>query len=105
MLRSAIVALAFGLAALPVHAQPALTIDCENPTFAKDTSHARLVTAFGKDNVAMIDEPGTRPAARSFRTKRRLVVIWGTGRGDVRQFANRLLDSGEFRRGRACASA
>ena len=51
MLRSAIVALAFGLAALPVHAQPALTIDCENPTFAKDTSHARLVTAFGKDNV------------------------------------------------------
>ena len=89
MLRSAIVALAFGLAALPVHAHPALTIDCENPTFAKDTSHERLVTAFGKDNVAMIDEPGNTPRSAIFPNdpKRRLVVLWSTA-GGVRQFAN-----------------
>jgi hypothetical protein len=37
-------------------AEPSLTVSCEDALFAKDSSHQRLVAAFGKQNVALVSE-------------------------------------------------
>jgi hypothetical protein len=35
-------------------AEPALTISCQDPLFAKDSTHERLVEASGNQNVALV---------------------------------------------------
>jgi hypothetical protein len=79
------------LSVLPALTQPALTIDCENPTFA---SHERLVAAFGKDNATVIEEPGPKGMAPNVKSvvypkdpKRRLEVRWQDGGKRARPFA------------------
>jgi len=62
-------------------AEPALTISCEDPLFAKDSSHERLVAAFGKQNVALVSERGAvGPEVKSViypkDPKRKLTVEW-----------------------------
>ncbi len=79
------------LSVLPALTQPALTIDCENPTFA---SHERLVAAFGKDNATVIEEPGPKGMAPNVKSvvypkdpKRRLEARWQDGGKRARPFA------------------
>ena len=62
-------------------AEPALTVSCEDALFAKDSSHARLVAAFGKQNVALVSENGVAGAeVKSViypnDPKRKLTVEW-----------------------------
>jgi hypothetical protein len=69
--------LATGLA----RAEPALTISCEDKLFAKDSSHQRLVAAFGKQNVALESEragPNIEMKSVIFPKdpKRKLTVVW-----------------------------
>jgi hypothetical protein len=91
-----IVAVSLVLSALTAHAQAqsALTIDCENPTFAKDSSHERLVAAFGKDNVTIVQEPGPKGMPPNVKSviypkdaKRRLEVSWHDGTSRARPFS------------------
>jgi hypothetical protein len=62
-------------------AEPALTISCEDRLFAKDSSHQRLVAAFGRQNVALVSGQG--PLGSDAQSviyprdpKRKLVVQW-----------------------------
>jgi len=65
-------------------AEPALTISCEDRLFAKDSSHQRLVAAFGKQNVALESEragPNIDFQSVIFPKdpKRKLIVVWDDG--------------------------
>jgi hypothetical protein len=65
-------------------AEPALMISCEDKIFAKDSTHDRLVAAFGKQNVALVSE--RVPSGTEVRSviypkdpKRKLTVTWDDG--------------------------
>jgi len=63
------------------HAEPALTISCEDTLFAKDSSHQRLVAAFGKQNVTLVSEGGTAGGVTQSviyprDPKRKLIMQW-----------------------------
>jgi len=95
------------LAACPVHAQKAApppaaadtqdnyqpakrdTISCEGP-FARDTSHAKLVTAFGLKNVTYREVDGAEGSKEKATVlfdddpTRRIVVFWHDEKGRAR---------------------
>ena len=98
-MRTVILAAAL-LAASPVHAQTADTQDnyqqvkrdtlaCEGP-FAKDTSHARLETAFGQKNVVFKDVDGAEGSKEKATVvfdddpTKRVVVYWHDERARAR---------------------
>ena len=98
-MRTVILAAAL-LAASPVHAQTADTQDnyqqvkrdtlaCEGP-FAKDTSHAKLVTAFGAKNVAFKEVDGAEGSKEKATVlfdddpTKRIVVYWHDGKARAR---------------------
>ena len=75
-------------------AQPALTISCEDPVFAKDTTHERIVAAFGVPNVRLVSEKGPEGMPPNVKSviypndaKKRLEVIWNDGQARARPFA------------------
>jgi hypothetical protein len=75
-------------------AEPALTISCEDPLFAKDTTHERLVAAFGAQNVRAVSEKGPEGMPPNVRSvvypndpKRRLEVSWNDGKARAKPFA------------------
>lgn len=63
-------------------AEPSLTISCEDRLFAKDSSHQRLVEAFGTQNVALVSEKngptGVEVKSVIFPKdpRRKLTVVW-----------------------------
>ena len=105
MLRPAVALAGLVLAALPALAQqqPELVISCENPTFARDTSNDRLVAAFGKDNVRVVEEKGPEGMPPNVKSviypkdpKRRLEVSWHDGRTRARPFAFMIMQSSQW---------
>jgi len=75
-------------------AKPALVISCEDPTFARDSNHERLVAAFGKDNVTARVEPGPKGMPPNVTSllfakdpKRRLDVMWHDMAARAKPFA------------------
>jgi hypothetical protein len=83
------------LSAAGAHAQSrALVISCEDPLFAVDTSHERLVAAFGAANVKLVSEPGPEGDPPNVSSviypndpKRRLNVSWHNGTARAEPFA------------------
>jgi hypothetical protein len=76
----------FLLTTVSALAEPALTISCEDKLFAEDSTHERLVAAFGKQNVALISQKeGARVEVSSVifpkDPKRKLTVIWDDPQG------------------------
>ena len=85
---------AFFLLTGSAFAEPALTISCEDPLFAKDTTHERLVAAFGTQNVKIVSEKGPEGMPPNVRSviypndpKRRLEVSWNDGKARAKPFA------------------
>ena len=96
MLRPVVALAGFVFTALPALAQqqPELIISCENPTFARDSNNDRLVQAFGKDNVTIVEEPGPEGMPPNVKSviypkdpRRRLEVSWHDGAKRARPFA------------------
>jgi hypothetical protein len=83
------------LSAAGAHAQTRpLVISCEDPVFAEDTTHDRVVAAFGKENVRLVSEPGPEGSPPNVKSviypndpKRRLEISWNNGKARAEPFA------------------